>query len=893
MTICAVLSTDLSAQSIYPGQHAGKMKKVTTAPIQVESFDLKDVRLLPSRFRDNMMRDSVWMTSIATNRLLHSFRDNAGVFAGREGGDMTVKKLGGWESLDCELRGHTTGHLLSAYALMYASTGSEIFKLKGDSLVTGLAEVQAALGNGYLSAYPEELINRNIRGTSVWAPWYTLHKLFSGLIYQYLYADNKQALEVVTRMGNWTYNKLKPLDESTRKRMIRNEFGGVNESFYNLYAITGDERYQWLAEFFYHNDVIDPLKEQRDDLGTKHTNTFIPKVLAEARNYELTQDNDSRKLTDFFWHTMIDHHTFAPGCSSDKEHYFDPQQLSKHLTGYTGETCCTYNMLKLSRHLFCWTGDAKVADYYERALYNHILGQQDPETGMVAYFLPLLSGSHKVYSTRENSFWCCVGSGFENHAKYGEAIYYHNDQGIYVNLFIPSEVNWKAKGITLRQETAFPAEENTALTIQTDKPVTTTIYLRYPSWSKNVKVNVNGKKVSVKQKPGSYIPVTRQWKDGDRIEANYPMSLQLETTPDNPQKGALLYGPLVLAGESGTEGMQSPAPFSDPALYNDYYTYNYHIPAELNTTLQIDRKHPGHSLQRTGEELIFKTSQGNVLRPLYDLHHQRYVVYWDLSFTSCRPADNRQAAYDFTPLDSIVTSWMNKGYYPGASICVVRDDSVIFQKNYKNFTPDTKVYVASAGKWVAAAVIGAVVDCTELDWNDSVKKWIPEFKNDIKGMITLRQLLSHTSGVRPYLPEPRVDNYNHLDSAVMEILPLDTVFTPGTRFEYGGLAMQIAGRMAEKAMNKEFEELFQELIARPLRMKNSHFTPVNTDGGHAPMLGGGLCTTLHDYMRFLDMIYHNGVFEEKQQEKPIRSVHRVEPAPIHGSINRTGYMDSS
>lgn len=571
MTICAALSTGLSAQSIYPGQHAGKMKKVTTAPIQVESFDLKDVRLLPSRFRDNMTRDSVWMTSIATDRLLHSFRNNAGV----------------------------------------------------------------------------------------------------------------------------------------------------------------------------------------------------------------------------------------------------------------------------------------------------------------AYFLPLLSGSHKVYSTRENSFWCCVGSGFENHAKYGEAIYYHNDQGIYVNLFIPSEVNWKAKGITLRQETAFPAEENTALTIQTNKPVTTTIYLRYPSWSKGVKVNVNGEKVSVKQKPGSYIAVTRQWKDGNRIEANYPMSLQLETTPDNPQKGALLYGPLVLAGEAGTEGMQSPAPFSDPALYNDYYTYNYHIPAELNTTLQIDRKHPGHSLQRTGEELIFKTSQGNVLKPLYDLHHQRYVVYWDLSFTSCRPADNRQAAYDFTPLDSIVTSWMNKGYYPGASICVVRDDSVIFQKNYKNFTPDTKVYVASAGKWVAAAVIGAVVDCTELDWNDSVKKWIPEFKNDIKGMITLRQLLSHTSGVRPYLPEPRVDNYNHLDSAVMEILPLDTVFTPGTRFEYGGLAMQIAGRMAEKAMNKEFEELFQELIARPLRMKNSHFTPVNTDGGHAPMLGGGLCTTLHDYMRFLDMIYHNGAFKEKQILKP-ETIHEMQ-----------------
>lgn len=207
------VSTMMSAQSVYPGQHQGKMKKETVAPIRVQSFDLKDVRLLASRFRDNMLRDSAWMTSLDVNRLLHSFRTNAGVFAGREGGYMTVKKLGGWESLDCELRGHTTGHLLSAYALMYAATGSEIFKLKGDSLVNGLTEVQNALKGGYLSAYPEELINRNIQGKSVWAPWYTLHKLYSGLIDQYLYADNQQALSVVTKMGDWAYNKLKPLSE--------------------------------------------------------------------------------------------------------------------------------------------------------------------------------------------------------------------------------------------------------------------------------------------------------------------------------------------------------------------------------------------------------------------------------------------------------------------------------------------------------------------------------------------------------------------------------------------------------------------------------------------------------------------------------------------------------
>lgn len=502
--------------------------------------------------------------------------------------------------------------------------------MKGDSLVSGLAEVQQALGNGYLSAFPEELINRNIRGTGVWAPWYTLHKLFSGLIDQYLYADNSQALDVATGMADWAYNKLKPLDEATRRKMIRNEFGGVNESFYNLYAVTGDERYHWLAQFFYHNEVVDPLKEQRDDLGTKHTNTFIPKILAEARNYELTREETSRKLADFFWHTMIDHHTFAPGCSSDKEHFFDPQQFSKHLSGYTGETCCTYNMLKLSRHLFCWTGDAAVADYYERALYNHILGQQDPETGMVCYFLPLLNGSHKVYSTKENSFWCCVGSGFENHAKYGEAIYYHNDKGIYVNLFIPSEVNWKEKGMTLRQETAFPSEETTCITVRAEQPVQTTVYLRYPSWSQKVTVLVNGKKMPVRQKPGSYIAVTRQWKDGDRIEATYPMQVRIETTPDNPQKGALLYGPLVLAGERGTEGMQAPAPFSNPALYNDYYTYDYHIPAGLKTALPIDRKHPERTLERVGKGLEFTTIQGDIIRPLYDVHHQRYVVYWDL-----------------------------------------------------------------------------------------------------------------------------------------------------------------------------------------------------------------------------------------------------------------------
>lgn len=608
----------------------GKLKKETIAPMIARSFDLKDVRLLPSRFKENMSRDSIWLVSLDTHSLLHSFRTNAGLFAGREGGYMTVKKLGGWESLDCELRGHTTGHVLSALGLMYAATGSEVFKLKGDSLVNGLAEVQQALKNGFLSAWPEELINRNILGKSVWAPWYTLHKILSGLIDQYLYADNELALQVAVRMGNWAVDKLRPLSEETRRLMIRNEFGGINESFYNLYSITGDERFRWLATFFYHNDVIDPLKAGKSDFGTRHTNTFIPKVIAEARNYELTLCSDSRNLSELFWHAMIDHHTFAPGCSSDKEHFFDPQQFSKHLTGYTGETCCTYNMLKLSRHLFCWTGDATVADYYERALYNHILGQQDPQSGMVAYFLPLLSGAHKLYSTPQQSFWCCVGSGFESHAKYGEAIYYHDSQSIFVNLFIPSQVYWREKGMTLRQETDFPLSEAMRLTVEAEKPQYMTLCLRYPLWSEGVRIWVNDRPWTVKQQAGSYIAIYRRWKSGDKVRVTYPMSFRLESAPDNPNRAALMYGPLVMAGERGVEGMRSPAPFSNPALYNDYYTYDYHIPQSLSTVLEVDRQNPGRSLQRMGKELLFQTVAGDSIRPLYDIHRKRYVVYWDL-----------------------------------------------------------------------------------------------------------------------------------------------------------------------------------------------------------------------------------------------------------------------
>lgn len=634
LAMCAILG--VHAQSLYPGQHTSRVRVHDTAPVRAEAFDLADVRLLPGRVRDNLERDSAWMVSIPAARLLHSFRNNAGVFAGLEGGYESVRKLGGWESLDCDLRGHTTGHMLSACALMYAATGQHVFKAKADSLVAGLAEVQAALGSsGYLSAFPEQLIDRNILGRPVWAPWYTLHKILAGLIDQYLYAGNEQALDIARRMGDWAYGKLMALPDSTRRLMLRNEFGGMNEAFFNLYAVTADGRFRELAEFFHHNDVVDPLRSGTASFGTLHTNTFIPKLLGEARRYELTRASESRRAARLFWEHTTGHHCFTTGSCSQKEHFFDPARMSQYLNGYTGETCCTYNMLKLSRHLFCWDADADVAEYYERALFNHILAQQDTASGMVCYFLPMLSGAHKVYSTPEQSFWCCVGSGFESHAKYAEAIYYRTPSGadadtLFVNLLIPSRLNWRELGFSLVQRTAFPESDTAEWTVEASSERPLAIAFRHPRWSGLPEVTVNGRKIHVKSEPGSYFTVRRRWRAGDRIAVRYPMELRVETTPDNPCRGAVLYGPIVLAGQLGTEGMCDPAPFSDPTVRNDYYTYDYHIPAGLPTQLSIDPACPASALTRKGPGLTFATADGRILAPLYDTHRTRYVVYWDI-----------------------------------------------------------------------------------------------------------------------------------------------------------------------------------------------------------------------------------------------------------------------
>ena len=571
-------------------------------------FAPQDIELLPSRFRDNFTRDSAWMMAIPAESLLHSFRTSAGLFSGNEGGYFVTRKLGGWESLDCELRGHTTGHLLSALATLEAATGSGRVRAKADSLIAGLSAVREAYGTGYLSAYPEGLIDRNIRGERVWAPFYTLHKILQGLLDQYRLCGREDALALARGMGDWAADKLLPLPDETRRRMLRNEFGGFNDAMYQLYAETGEERYLAVARFFYHDEKVDPLKAENADLGTNHANTFIPKLTGELRNYLLANAGDSRDAAELLFYSLVREHAFATGEVSDKEHLFKPSEESRHLTGYDGENCCTFNLLKLAELIQTVDPSDELVDYYERALYNHILGQQDPETGMVCYFTPLESGTYRLYSTPDRSFWCCVGSGFESHVKFGSFIWHSGEDELWNNLFIPSRLDWEGTTVTL--ETDFPASGKVVYTIG-GKARRFTLHLRRPGWAVSMAVRVNGRRTSGTD-------LLRTWKPGDRIEVEYGMTLREVPTRDDPDRFAVLYGPVVLAGTYDRVAY----PFSDPTRYNDYYTFDYQVPAGTDDHLI------GVSALEPVGPLSFRTPGGVPVIPLYEAHHVRFAVYW-------------------------------------------------------------------------------------------------------------------------------------------------------------------------------------------------------------------------------------------------------------------------
>jgi hypothetical protein len=420
---------------------------------------------------------------------LHNFRLTAGL-------PSSAQPLGGWEEPKVELRGHFVGHYLTACALTYAASGDEALRRKADLLVAELAKCQKALGKtGYLSAYPEEFIDRVIGGTRVWAPWYTLHKIMAGLLDMYVYCGDKQSLTVVKSMAAWTKLRTDKLDDEAMQRMLRVEHGGMTDVLANLYAVTGNPDHLALARRFDHKAFLDPLAERRDELKGLHVNTQVPKVIGAAREYELTGEKRYSDIAVYFWDEVVNHRSYVTGGTSNYEAWqAGPDILATELSNASHETCVTYNMLKLTRQLFTWRPGPQLADYYERALLNGILPTQDPSTAMVMYYVPMESGWYKTFSTPDDSFWCCSGTGVENHAKYGDSIYFHDGETLYINLFIASELSWPEKGLTLRQETAFPKEQGTTLVLNAPGDIDLELRIRIPYWAtKGVSVKINGK----------------------------------------------------------------------------------------------------------------------------------------------------------------------------------------------------------------------------------------------------------------------------------------------------------------------------------------------------------------------------------------------------------------
>jgi uncharacterized protein len=588
-----------------------------------EPFPLGAVRLLDGPFKAAQELDRRYLHELDPDRLLHTFRLNAGLLT-------TSQPLGGWEEPNCELRGHTLGHYLSACALMYAATGDAALRDRAAAIVAELARCQDALGDsGYLSAFPETWFDRVEAQQQVWAPYYTLHKIYIGLLDVHQHCENDQALAVVEKLAAWNQGRLGRLDDAAMQEMLnKTEQGGMNEAFTRLYTLTGNETYLQTAARFNQRTYVEPLLAGRDTMKGQHVNSFIPNIIGNAWQYEATGDRTHRHIAEYFWRQVVDHRSYATGGVSNHEHFrTGPDELAAELGDHTQETCCTYNMLKLTRHLFTWRPEVRYADYYERALVNSILSTQNPRTGMMMYFVPLATGRHKMFNLPNGSFWCCTGTGMENHARYGEAVYFHQGDRLYVNLFLATELDWQAKGVTIRQETAFPNADATTLTINTAQPTRIDLRVRVPYWAmQGVSLQINGEDLAAEPGADRYLAIDRTWKDGDTLAIRIPMSLHRHAMPDDPDLVAFLYGPLVLAGKLGGEGLTD----ENTHTAQNWYRFEGELPTVPN--MQVTSDNINDWLQPVpGKPMTFQTTcleDPVELVPYHQLFDQRYGVYW-------------------------------------------------------------------------------------------------------------------------------------------------------------------------------------------------------------------------------------------------------------------------
>ena len=547
----------LSISATETSTHAAEANAASLLPqsrAKLQAFRFEDVRLLDGPFKTAMGRDTEYLLSLEPDRLLSKFMTEAGL-------EPRAKNYGGWDAEG--VAGCILGHYLSACSMAYASTGDQRFKQRVDAIVDQLAICQDKIGNGYVGAIPDwrdafENIKAR-RGKMVgWVPWYTMHKYLAGLRDAYVHGGDEKAKQVLVRLADWVGKTIDPLTDPEVQVMLQAEQGGMSEVLADVAAITGDARYLAMARRFTHRAVIDPLAAGLDRLDGLHANTQIPKLIGAARIYALTGDAYYGRAADTFWTTVTTNRTWAIGGNGDAEAFFPPALAAQHLSGITAETCNVYNMVKLTNAEFALDPRPACADYVERALFNQILGSQDPKRGMFTYHQSLRPGGFRIYSDPENAMWCCVGTGMENHVRYGESIYFHDDANLYVNLFVASRVEWKEKGLTLTQQTTFPDEPSTRFTVTCDRPTEAAIRLRVPYWiAATPTIRVNGEVQSVPATADTYAALTRTWHDGDTIDYAVPMNVHVETLSGSDREVALEYGPVVLAADLGTKGLEA------------------------------------------------------------------------------------------------------------------------------------------------------------------------------------------------------------------------------------------------------------------------------------------------------------------------------------------------
>ncbi len=599
------------------------------APIKAQPFPLSQVRLLPGIYKDAENANHGYMSRLTADQLLYNFRQNAGLPV------TAIHNLGGWETPPdpkntSELRGHFTGHFLSASALLYASMGDKDAKAKGDFIVAELAKCQDKLPGGYLSAYPASFYDRLASTGRVWAPFYTMHKIMAGLFDMSQLAGNKQALEVVQRMAEWVDAWTASKTPEHMQQILNVEYGGVGETLYNLAAATGNERWAKAGDRFNKKVFLNPLASRRDELRGLHMNTHVPQVIAAARRYEISSDVRFHDVAEFFWSEVAHARSYVTAGSSNAERWsVGPRRLAEELkmSVNTQECCCSYNMLKLTRQLYSWNPDPRYFDYYERAMLNHRIGTIRTANGHTQYFLSLTTGAYKTFCSEDASFWCCTGTGVEEFAKLGDSIYWRDEQGLYINQFIASELDWGEKGFKVRQETRFPEQQSTSIAFTAAKPVSIAVRLRIPSWlESSPTVRLNGRTLDASAAPGGYLELNRVWKTGDRIEMQLPMRLSVEAMPDDPKLQAALYGPLVLAGDLGAEGLTEQAMTGQqgPRIQPGSVA----APAVAPPS-----KAPASWIQPGDKPLTFRTAgqaKQTALVPLNSLFDKRYIVYWQV-----------------------------------------------------------------------------------------------------------------------------------------------------------------------------------------------------------------------------------------------------------------------